>query len=187
MSILNALKNRGVRKIDIVCSDNLKGIQQSIEAVFSNVKQQRCIVHMIRNSMKYVYYKDSKEFCTDLKTIYQSNSIENAEENLTLFEQKWGKKYPSSIAIWHRNWVEIATMFNYSPEIRKLIYTTNPIENLNSIFRKYTKTKRVFPSDDSLLKILFLASQKIIQKWSSSRIRNWSNILNEFEIIDSEN
>lgn len=187
MSVLNALKNRGISKINIICSDNLKGIQQSIEAVFPDSKQQRCIVHMIRNSVKYVNYKDMKEFCNDLKSVYQSNDVKNAMDNLDIFEDKWGKKYPTSISIWRRNWSEISTMFDYSPEIRKLIYTTNPIENLNSVFRKYTKTKRVFPSDDSLLKILFLASQQIIKKWSNSRIRNWSSILNEFKIIDFEN
>lgn len=186
MFVLNTLKNRGILKIDIICSDNLKGISQSIETVYPESKQQRCIVHMIRNSTKFVYYKDLKEFCNDLKTIYQANNISNAEENLDIFEEKWGKKYPASISIWRRNWAEIITMFNYSPGIRKMIYTTNPIENLNSVFRKYTKTKRVFPSDDSLLKILFLASQNIMNKWSKSRISNWSNILNEFEIINSK-
>lgn len=128
-----------------------------------------------------------KEFCNDLKSIYQSNDAKNAMDNLDIFEDKWGKKYPTSISIWRRNWSEISAMFDYSPEIRTLIYTTNPIENLNSVFRKYTKTKRVFPSDDSLLKILFLASQQIIKKWSNSRIGNWSSILNEFKIIDFEN
>lgn len=186
MSVLNTLKNRGISKIDIICSDNLKGISQSIETVYPESKQQRCIVHMIRNSTKFVYYKDLKEFCDDLKTIYQANNISNAEENLDIFEEKWGKKYSASVLIWRRNWAEIITMFNYSPGIRKMIYTTNPIENLNSVFRKYTKTKRVFPSDDSLLKILFLASQNIMNKWSKSRVSNWSNILNEFEIINSK-
>ncbi|ADV34440.1 Transposase mutator type [Mycoplasmopsis fermentans M64] len=108
-------------------------------------------------------------------------------DNLDIFEDKLGKKYPTSISIWRQNWSEISTMFDYSLEIRTLIYTTNPIENLNSVFRKYAKTKKVFPSDDSLLKILFLASQQIIKKWSNSRIRNWSSILNEFKIIDFEN
>lgn len=186
MLVLNTLKNRGISKIDIICSDNLKGISQSIETVYPESKQQRCIVHMIRNSTKFVYYKDLKEFCDDLKTIYQANNISNAEENLDIFEEKWGKKYSASVLIWRRNWAEIITMFNYSPGIRKMIYTTNPIENLNSVFRKYTKTKRVFPSDDSLLKILFLASQNIMNKWSKSRVSNWSNILNEFEIINSK-
>lgn len=186
MFVLNTLKNRGISKIDIICSDNLKGISQSIQTVYPESKQQRCIVHMIRNSTKFVYYKDLKEFCDDLKTIYQANNISNAEENLDIFEEKWGKKYSASVSIWRRNWAEIITMFNYSPGIRKMIYTTNPIENLNSVFRKYTKTKRVFPSDDSLLKILFLASQNIMNKWSKSRVSNWSNILNEFEIINSK-
>lgn len=186
MFVLNTLKNRGICKIDIICSDNLKGISQSIETVYPESKQQRCIVHMIRNSTKFVYYKDLKEFCDDLKTIYQANNISNAEENLDIFEEKWGKKYSASVSIWRRNWAEIITMFNYSPGIRKMIYTTNPIENLNSVFRKYTKTKRVFPSDDSLLKILFLASQNIMNKWSKSRVSNWSNILIEFEIINSK-
>lgn len=186
MFVLNTLKNRGISKIHIICSDNLKGISQSIETVYPESKQQRCIVHMIRNSTKFVYYKDLKEFCDDLKTIYQANNISNAEENLNIFEEKWGKKYSASVSIWRRNWAEIITMFNYSPGIRKMIYTTNPIENLNSVFRKYTKTKRVFPSDDSLLKILFLASQNIMNKWSKSRVSNWSNILNEFEIINSK-
>ena len=186
MFVLNTLKNRGISKIDIICSDNLKGISQSIQTIYPESKQQRCIVHMIRNSTKFVYYKDLKEFCEDLKTIYQANNISNAEENLDIFEEKWGKKYSASVSIWRRNWAEIITMFNYSPGIRKMIYTTNPIENLNSVFRKYTKTKRVFPSDDSLLKILFLASQNIMNKWSKSRVSNWSNILNEFEIINSK-
>ena len=118
MFVLNTLKNRGISKIDIICSDNLKGISQSIETVYPESKQQRCIVHMIRNSTKFVYYKDLKEFCNDLKTIYQANNISNAEENLDIFEEKWGKKYSASVSIWRRNWAEI---INLDKKIRLII------------------------------------------------------------------
>jgi len=181
LSVLNNIKQRGVNDILIICSDNLTGIKEAINAAYPNAVQQRCIVHMIRNSVKYVSYKDLKEFCSDLRTIYTSIDEKSANENLQKTKEKWKDKYLSAFRIWKDNWDAICPFFEYSEGIRKIMYTTNTIESLNRQFRKYTKTKSVFPTDMSLLKCLYLASKNISKKWSQP-YRNWGQILSELSI-----
>ncbi len=182
LGVLNELKNRGVKDILIICSDGLKGINEAIKAVYPNTMQQRCIVHLIRNSVKFVSYKHLKEFCNDLKTIYKSNTEKEAKENLEKVKEKWSKIYPTSLRVWEDNWEAICTLFNYSKELRRIMYTTNAIESLNRSYRKYTKTKGVFPNDNSLMKCLYLATKNIEKKWTV-RCPNWDMIYNELDIL----
>ena len=150
LSVLTDLKNRGVKDILIICSDGLSGIKQAIESAFPNTVQQRCIVHLIRNSCKYLSYKDRKEFCKDLRTVYTESTSDKALEALDKCKGKWGDKYLYAFKPWEENWNEVCSMFNYVPELRKIMYTTNAIESLNSAFRKFTKIRTVFPTDESL-------------------------------------
>lgn len=159
LGVLNDLKGCGVKDILILCSDGLTGIKEAIQAAFPKTVQQRCIVHIIRNSIKFVYYKDKKEFCNDLKTIYTAKNEKDGYNNLQKVKEKWKNKYPNSLKNWEENWDAICPFFNYSDSIRKIMYTTNTIESLNRQFRKYTKTKAVFPTDDSLMKCLYLATK----------------------------
>lgn len=182
LGVLNELKVRGVKDILIMCSDNLTGIKEAINTVFPNTLQQRCIVHIIRNSVKYVNYKDLKEFTKDLKQIYTSVNEKNGYEKLQEIKNKWKDKYLVSFKIWEENWDAICPFFQFSDLVRKIMYTTNTIESLNRQFRKYTKTKSVFPSDMSLLKCLYLSTKNISQKWDQS-YRNWGSILSELAII----
>lgn len=182
LSVLTDLKNRGVKDILIICSDGLTGLKQAIESAFPKSVQQRCIVHLIRNSCKYLSYKDRKEFCKDLKTIYQASSQDKALNNLEKCEKKWGDKYPYAFRPWRDNWNEICNMFNYVPELRKIMYTTNAIESLNSAFRKFTKIRTVFPTDESLFKSLYLAQDKIVSKWTTP-YGNWGVIYSSLQII----
>lgn len=182
LSVLTDLKNRGVKDIIIMCSDGLTGIKQAIEAAFPNTVQQRCIVHLIRNSCKYLSYKDRKEFCGDLRKVYTATTEEKARENLTMCEDKWKDKYPYAFKPWTDNWNEVCTMFNYVPELRKIMYTTNAIESLNSAFRKFTKIRTVFPTDESLFKSLYLAQDKITEKWNIP-YANWGVIYSSLQII----
>ena len=145
----------------ILCSDGLTGIKEAIQAAFPKTVQQRCIVHIIRNSVKFVYYKDKKEFCNDLKTIYTAKNEKDGYNNLQIVKEIWKNKYPNSLKNWEENWDAICPFFNYSDSIRKIMYTTNTIESLNRQFRKYTKIKAVFPTDDSLMKCLYLATKNI--------------------------
>lgn len=147
--------------------------------------QQRCIVHLIRNSVKFVSYKHLKEFCNDLKTIYKSNTEKEARENLEKVKDKWSSIYPTSLKVWEDNWEAICTLFNYSKELRRIMYTTNAIESLNRSYRKYTKTKGVFTSDNSLMKCLFLATKNVEKKWTT-RYPNWDMIYNELNILYPE-
>lgn len=140
LSVLTDLKNRGVKDILIICSDGLAGIKQAIESAYPGTIQQRCIVHLIRNSCKYLSYKDRKEFCHDLKRVYSANTEHSALENLDRCQEKWGNKYPYAFKVWTDNWNEVCSMFNV-PELRKITYTTNAIESLNSAFRKFTKVR----------------------------------------------
>lgn len=181
MGVLNELKQRGVKDILIICSDNLTGIKEAINAAYPNTIQQRCIVHMIRNSVKFVNYKDLKEFTSDLKLIYTSPTEEQAYEKLQEIKNKWSDKYASAFKIWEMNWDAICPFFQFSDKIRKIMYTTNTIESLNRQFRKYTKTKSVFPTDMSLLKCLYL-SKNISKKWDQA-YRNWGPILSELSIM----
>lgn len=182
LSVLTDLKNRGVKDILIICSDGLTGIKQAVESAFPNTVQQRCIVHLIRNSCKYLSYKDRKDFCRDLKGIYSASTEESALECLQKCEKKWGDKYPYAFKPWTDNWNEVCSMFNYVPELRKIMYTTNAIESLNSAFRKFTKIRTVFPTDESLFKSLYLAQDKITAKWNVP-YANWGVIYSSLQII----
>lgn len=182
LNVLNDLKTRGVKSVTLFCVDGLTGLKEAIQAVYPFAGIQRCIIHQIRSSTKYVSYKHKKEFVTDLKQIYTSVNEEAALEKLNDFKEKWGKNYPSSVKSWEDNWDILATFFAYPPEIRKIIYTTNIIEGLHRQFRKVTKTKSIFPNDDSLRKMLYLASQNITKKWTM-RYRNWDIILSQLEIL----
>lgn len=182
LGVLNDLKQRGVKDILILCSDGLTGIKEAIQAAFPKTVQQRCIVHIIRNSVKFVYYKDKKEFCNDLKTIYTAKNEKDGYNNLQKVKEKWKNKYPNSLKNWEENWDAICPFFNYSDSIRKIMYTTNTIESLNRQFRKYTKTKAVFPTDDSLMKCLYLATKNITKKWTT-RYGSWDLILAELSIM----
>lgn len=178
LSVLNEIKNRGVEDIMIVSVDGLTGFGDAIGAVFPKAEIQRCIVHQVRYSTKFVNYKDLKPFVKDLKEIYQASTENLALENLDQFEEKWGKKYPSSVASWRNNWSQLSTFFKYPVEIRKIIYTTNSIENFNRQLRKVTKAKTIFPTDDSLFKVLYLAMCDITEKWTGAGW-NWGQTLDQ--------
>jgi transposase-like protein len=182
LKVLTDIQNRGVEEILIASIDGLNGFKEAIKTVFKEAKVQRCIVHMIRNSTRYLSYKDRKKFINDLKPVYKAINEETALEALDLLEEKWGEKYYIAIKPWRDNWEEIAVMFEYPEEIRRLIYTTNSIESFNRQIRKVTKTKSVFPNDDSLMKILYLSMINITKKWTQ-RIRNWAGILGQLTII----
>ena len=182
LSVLTDLKNRGVKDILIICSDGLTGIKQAIESAYPGTIQQRCIVHLIRNSCKYLSYKDRKEYCHDLKRVYSANTEQSALENLDRCQEKWGNKYPYAFKVWRDNWNEVCSMFNYVPELRKIMYTTNAIESLNSAFRKFTKVRTVYPTDESLFKSLYLAQDKITSKWNVP-YANWGVIYSNLQII----
>ena len=182
LGVLNELKQRGVKDILIMCSDNLTGIKDAINTAFPNTIQQRCIVHMIRNSVKYVNYKDLKEFTKDLRQIYTSANEKKAYEKLQEIKNKWKDKYLVSFKTWEENWDAICPFFQFSDLVRKIMYTTNTIESLNRQFRKYTKTKSVFPTDMSLLKCLYLSTKNISKKWDQA-YRNWGTILSELSIM----
>ena len=182
LTVLNELKNRGVEDILISCVDNLTGFSEAIAACFPRTEIQKCVVHQIRNSIRYVSYKDVKKLLADLKLVYTAPSETAALEMLDLFEAAWGSKYPLVVQSWRRNWSEIATFFKYPPEIRKLIYTTNMIESYHRQLRKVTKGKSVFPSDESLLKMLYLVTQDVMLKWTS-RIYNWGQILLQLNVF----
>ena len=174
-SVLNSLRNRGVEDIFIACTDNLKGFDSAINAVFPNTEIQNCIIHQLRNSGKYVSYKDIKELMNDLKAVYTAPDEQSALGALEAFGDKWDKKYPKISKSWKDNWPNLSTYFKYPQEIRKLIYTTNAIEGFNRQLRKVTKAKSVFPTDDSLFKMLYLAMIDITRKWTGRRV-DWGKI-----------
>jgi putative transposase len=182
MQVVTELKNRGVEQIYVACVDGLKGFPEAISSVFPNTIVQLCIVHMVRNSVKYVSYKDLKEVTSDLKQIYTANNDEIAHLKLQQFGIKWNKKYPVISDIWQRNWSGIIPFFAFPEEIRKVIYTINSIESVNRQIRKIIKNKGVFPDDKSIMKIIFLALQNASKKWTMP-IKNWSLALNQFEIL----
>ncbi len=167
LSKLNELKSRGVEDILIACVDGLTGFSNAIEAVYPQTQIQQCIIHQIRSSTQFVSYKDIKVLIADLKLVYKATTEESALLNLELFDEKWGKKYPKIAISWKNNWPRLSTYFKYPQEVRTLIYTTNTIEGYNRQLRKVTKNKSVFPTDDSLLKMLYLATQDITKKWTS--------------------
>lgn len=181
LSVLNDIHRRGVNDILIASIDNLKGFAQAIEAVFPHTRVQLCIVHQVRNSLKYVPYKDRKEVAQTLKDIYQSNDLVQAEKALNQLDLQWRSKYPSMVKSWIENWERLSQMFDFPDQIRKLIYTTNVIESFNSQLRKVTKSKRVFTNDQALMKLLFLVQQKIYQK--AGAILGWKQIMAQLIII----
>lgn len=180
--VLNQLKERGLEDILIVSTDNLPGFTQAIEAVYPKAEIQKCIIHQIRNSTKYVSYKDIKELMKDLKAVYKAPTEDLALTNLGIFEEKWGKKYPMCVSSWKNNWAELSTYFKYPEGIRKLIYTTNAMENFNRQLRKVTKNKTIFPNDYALQKSLYLAMVDASSKWTY-RIRGWDQILSQLSIF----
>lgn len=181
MNVLTDLKARGAEDVLIACTDNLAGIKQAINAVYPQTISQLCIVHQIRNSVKYVGWKERKEFIADLKLVYGAINKDAASDALEDFNKKWGSKYAYAVKSWKANWEELTAYFDFPLEIRKIIYTTNAIESVNSGIRKYTKTKTVFPDDQSALKAVFLSISNIQRKWTMS-IREWGIIINQFII-----
>ena len=182
LSVLNDLKARGVEDILITCIDGLKGFPEAINTAFPKTETQLCIVHQIRNSIKFVASKNQKEFIKDLKTVYQAETKDLAEYNLLNLEEKWGKQYPMVIKSWQQNWDNLSTYFKYSAEIRKLIYTTNPIEGFHRQVRKYTKTKGAFTSENALFKLVFSAIMNIEKRWNQP-IHNWALIISQLDIF----
>ncbi|KGM93239.1 transposase, partial [Clostridium novyi A str. 4552] len=181
LSVCNDLKNRGVKQILIACMDGLRGLPDAIKTVYPEVSIQTCIVHQIRNSLKYIASKDKKEFIKDLKLIYKATTEELALLELDNLKEKWGSKYGIVIDSWYNNWDNLSTFFEFSPEIRKMIYTTNALEGFNRQIRKFTKTRTVFPTDESLKKSLYLATMEIMEKWTSPR-QNWALTLGQLTI-----
>lgn len=182
LSVLNELKNRGVKDILIICADGLSGIKEAIAAAFPKTEYQRCIVHQVRNTLKYVPDKDRKAFAADLKTIYHASDEEKARLALDRVTEKWTTKYPNSMKRWYDNWDAITPIFKFSPDVRKVIYTTNAIESLNSTYRKLNRQRSVFPSDTALLKALYLATFEATKRWTMS-IRNWGQVYGELSIM----
>ena len=174
-TVLNSLRNRGVEDVFIACTDNLTGFSSAIEAVFPKTEIQNCIIHQLRNSGKYVSYKDLKALMADLKAVYAAVDEQTALDALDAFSERWDKKYPKIAQSWRENWANLSTYFKYPQEVRRLIYTTNAIEGFNRQLRKVTKAKSVFPTDDSLLKMLYLAMMDITKKWTGRR-QDWSVI-----------
>ncbi|MCU0420619.1 MAG: IS256 family transposase [Cyclobacteriaceae bacterium] len=181
LSVLSDLRNRGVSDMLIACIDNLNGFSEAIETVFPKVEVQSCIVHQIRNSLKYVASKDQKPFLADLKEVYRASTQEQAEQQLDVLTEKWGKKYPLVTHSWRNNWHKLSTYFKYDPAIRKLIYTTNTIEGFHRQVRKVTKTKGAFTSDMALLKLVYLAYRNIQKKWTQP-LQNWSLTVSQLAI-----
>ncbi len=181
-TVLNSLKNRGVEDIFIACTDNLTGFASAIEAVFPKTEIQNCIIHQLRNSSKYVSYKDMKALMADLKAVYAAVDEPAALDALDVFSERWDKKYPKISQSWRDNWANLSTYFKYPQELRRLIYTTNTIEGFNRQLRKVTKSKSVFPTDDSLLKMLYLAMKDITKKWTGRR-QDWGVIYAQMAIF----
>ena len=182
LSVLSDLQARGLEDILICCTDNLTGFSEAIESLFPKARVQLCIVHQIRNSLRYVTHEDSKQVLKDLKAIYQATSLKEAESNLLLLEERWQVKYPIVLRSWLNNWERLATYFDFPPAIRKAIYTNNPIESYHRQVRKHTKSKGVFPSDQAVLKLVYLLSRNIMAKWSMP-VHNWALVIQQLAII----
>ncbi len=185
LSVMNELKNRGVQDIFIACCDGLKGFPEAIEAVYPKTQVQLCIVHQIRHTLRYVKWKQRKVIAADLKRIYGAATLAEAELALAEFAEKWDDQHPTISLSWRNNWARLSVFFDYPPEIRKVIYTTNAIESLNASLRKITKTRRAFPTDDSVMKILYLALHQISKKWTMP-IRDWKAAMSQFMIMNSD-
>lgn len=182
LSVLNELKNRGVKDILILCADELSGIKESINVAFPNTEYQRCIVHQVRNTLKYVADKDKKQFAADLKSIYHAPSESQGHERMLEVTEKWQGHYPNAMKSWAANWDVISPIFKFSADVRKFIYTTNAIESLNSTYRRLNRQRSVFPSDTSLLKALYLATFEATKKWNLP-LRNWGKVYGELSIM----
>ena len=181
LSVIIDLQSRGVKDIFIACMDGLSGFKEAVLAVFPNTQIQHCVIHQIRNSLKYVTWNDRKKFMIDLKDVYQAATRESAEANLRQLSEKWGDKYAVAIRSWQNNWEDLATYFAYPAEIRRLIYTTNSVEGYHRQLRKVTKSKSIFPTSESARKLLFLANRDILKKWNMPLV-NWPLILNQLVI-----
>jgi putative transposase len=181
LQVLTELQNRGLRDIFIACVDGLKGFPQAIETVYPKTTVQLCIVHMVRASLNYVNWKERKQVARDLKSIYRAASLEEAERQLASLAQKWDQRYPSISALWRRNWLGIIPFFQFPPEIRKIVYTTNAIESLNMSLRKAIKTRGAFPSEEAALKVMYLALRNLAKKWDM--VQGWKEALNRFGIL----
>lgn len=182
LSVLNELKNRGVKDILIICADGLSGLKEAIAAAFPKTEYQRCIVHQVRNTLKYVPDKDRKAFATDLKTIYHAPTEEQARAVLDRVNEKWTPKCPNAMKRWYDNWDAVSPIFKFSATVRKVIYTINAIESLNSTYRKLNRQRSVFPSDTALLKALYLATFEATKRWTVT-IRNWGQVYGELSIM----
>jgi len=182
LGVLNELKNRGVEDIMIICADGLTGIKEAIQHAFPKAEYQRCIVHQIRNTLKYVSYKDKKAFAGDLKTIYLSPSEKQGFVNLEKVKNKWESKYPNAMKSWEQNWDVLTPIFKFSQDVRKVIYTTNAIESLNSTYKKLNRQRSIFPSDTALMKALYLSTLQATKRWTQP-IRNWGKVYGEFSIM----
>ena len=182
LSVFNELRNRGVQDCFIACVDGLKGLPEAVEAVFPYTQVQLCIVHKLRNCLKYVPWKERKAVARDLRTIYAAPTLSEAEQALERFCACWDAKYPAIGPSWRAEWQRLTVFFNYSPEIRKVIYTTNAVESLNYSLRKLLKTRGAFPNDDSIVKVLYLAIIRVAKKWTMP-IRDWKSALNQFVIL----
>jgi len=181
LSVLTELRNRGLKDIFIACVDGLKGFPDAIKTVYPEAKIQLCIVHMVRNSLKYVTFKDKKQVASDLKSIYNSPTLGEAEKSLDEFSEKWDKKYPSISKSWRNNWENLITIFDYPQEIRRIIYTTNAIESVNSVIRKAIKNRKIFPNDTSACKIIYLAIMSASKRWTMP-LQKWKPAMNRFAI-----
>ncbi|WP_242397324.1 IS256 family transposase [Aeromonas salmonicida] len=181
LSVLTELKDRGLEDILLACVDGLKGFPDAIAVEYPQTKVQLCIVHMVRNSLRYVSWKDCKAVTAELKQIYQSATEREGQQALATFGERWDSQYPQIARSWHNNWDNLITLFDYPPAIRKVIYTTNALESLNSVLRKATKQRKLFPTDESALKVAFLAIQQASKKWTMP-IQNWKPALNRFII-----
>ena len=182
LGVLNNLKNRGIKDIMVLCADGLSGIKEAINAAFPETEYQRCIVHQVRNTLKYVAYKDMKIFANDLKGIYLAPDEKTGYEELEKVKSKWEQIYPNVMKSWEVNWDVLSPIFKFSKDVRKVIYTTNAIESLNSTYKKLNSQRRVFPSDKALLKSLYLASSEATKKWTQP-LRNWGKVYGEFSIM----
>lgn len=180
LGVLNSLKNRGVKDILILCADGLTGIKEAIGAAFPDTEYQRCIVHQVRNTLKRVAEKDKKAFANDLKTIYHAADEESG--HMLKVKEKWDSKYPNAMKRWEENWDVLTPMFKFSADVRKVIYTTNAIESLNSVYRRLNAQRSVFPTPAALLKALYLATYEATKKWTMP-LRNWGKVYGELSIM----
>jgi putative transposase len=182
LSVLTELKNRGVKDVFIACVDGLTGFPEAIAAVFPKTQVQLCIVHRVRHSLRFVSWKDRKQVAADLKNIYRSVTVAEAEQELEAFAQRWDRQYPSISRSWRSHWANLIAFFDYPDEIRKIIYTTNAIESINSVIRKATDQRKLFPHDEAAMKVIYLAIENASKKWSMP-LRDWKPAMNQFMIM----